>query len=366
MNLYLDYNATAPMKRAVREAMIRAMSSCGNPSSVHAAGRAARATVEGAREQIADLVAVNPAQVVFTSGGTEANNMAVRGWAGPVLASAVAHDSVLACAPATTIPVDRDGLVDVFALERLLGSLTQPALISLILVNNETGVVQPLDAIVPVARKYLARIHGDAVQLPGKMPLNFKALGVDMLSLSAHKLGGPQGVGALVVAENMALESLLRGGGQEKRRRAGTENVAGIAGFGQAAALAHEDLAHQQQLGLWRDALECAIRNVAPDAIFAGENAQRVANTSCIIMPGVRSATQLMAFDLAGIAVSSGAACSSGKVAPSHVLQAMGFDAESSLSAVRISLGWDTQPSDVNAVAQNWQILYERTGRRAA
>lgn len=354
------------MKRAVRETMLRAMGLCGNPSSVHAAGRAARAVVEGAREQVATMVGVNPAQVVFTSGGTEANNMAIRSWQGPVLASAVAHDSVLACVAGPTIPVDKDGLVDVAALERMLAALGQPALLSVLLVNNETGVIQPMEAVLKVARKYLSRIHADAVQAAGKIPLDFAALGVDMLSLSAHKLGGPQGVGALVVAENMTPEPLLRGGGQEKRRRAGTENVAGIAGFGQAAVLAREDLAQQERLALWRDAIESGIRNVAPDAMIVGEETARVANTSCIVMPGVRSATQLMAFDLAGIAVSSGSACSSGKVMPSHVLQAMGYDAESALSALRISLGWDSQPGDVNAVVQNWQILYERTGYKAA
>ncbi len=354
------------MKRAVREAVIRAMTLCGNASSVHAAGRAARAVVEGARAQVAEMVGAIPAQVVFTSGGTEANNLAIRGWQGPVLASAVAHDSVLACVDGPTIPVDQDGLVDLGALEQMLAALGQPALISVILVNNETGVIQPMDGVVKIARKYLARIHCDAVQAVGKIPVNFAALGADMISLSAHKLGGPQGVGALVVAENLELKPLLRGGGQEKRRRAGTENVAGLAGFGQAAALAREDLAQQERLALWRNAIERGILNIASDVVIAGAGVPRVANTSCVVMPGVPSATQLMAFDLAGLAVSSGAACSSGKVAPSHVLRAMGYDAESALAAMRISLGWDSRPDDVNAVVQNWQMLYERAGRKAA
>lgn len=363
---YLDYNATAPMKRAVRETIVRAMTLCGNASSVHSAGRAARAVVEGARAQVAAMVAARPEQVIFTGGGTEANNLALRGWQGPVLASAAAHDSVLACLMAPAVPVDQDGLIDLAALEQRLEALGQPALISLILVNNETGVIQPMAPVVALARKYLARIHCDAVQAAGKMPLDIAALGADMLSLSAHKLGGPQGVGALVVADNLNLEPLLRGGGQEKRRRAGTENVAGLAGFGQAAVLVQEDLVQQEQLALWRDAVETRIRGIAPDVMIAGADARRVANTSCIIMPGVPGATQLIGFDLSGIAVGSGAACSSGKVTPSHVLQAMGYNTESARAALRISFGWDSHPDDVIAVVQNWQMLYERAGRRAA
>ena len=366
MTRYLDYNASAPLKPAVRERMMYALSQGGNPSSVHSVGRAARNLLETAREQVAHMVNVSPSQVVFTSGGTEANNMALRTWTGPVLASAAAHDSVLACVMEPTIQVDCRGYIDLTALESRLKPSQQPALISVIGVNNETGVIQPMDDLKRLAQKHGARIHYDAVQAAGKIPLDFTRLGVDFLTLSAHKLGGPQGVGALICGAGYAGNPFIRGGGQEKRRRAGTENVAGIVGFGHAASLIHDELNLQSQLAIWRDQMEHAIITAAPDAHFVGSEVPRVANTSCILMPGVPSATQLMAFDLAGIAVSSGSACSSGKITPSHVLGAMGYDPESAGSALRVSLGWDSRPEDVMAVVQNWQMLYERTGRKVA
>lgn len=367
MTIYLDYNASAPLKPSVKAAIMTALDSVGNPASVHQAGRRARAHLETAREEIARLVAVKPAQVILTSGGTEANNLAILPWSGTVLYSATEHDSVRAAINenAIIVPVDGNGLIDLAALEQLLKTAKPPILLSVMLVNNETGVIQPYQAIAALAKRAQARLHCDAVQALGKLPLDFAALGADCLTLSAHKIGGPQGCGALIVAENLPFAPLLRGGGQEMRRRAGTENLLGIVGFGAAARAAHDDIALQATLRLWRDALEQAIQAEAPDAVFVGQGAERVANTSCVIMPGATSATQLMAYDLAGFAVSSGAACSSGKVNPSHVLRAMGYDANAADSAVRISLGWNTQSGDSAAFAANWVKHYRATRLRA-
>lgn len=363
MTVYLDYNASAPVKPSVKTALAGALDSLGNPSSVHSTGRRARALLETAREQVAQAVKVKPSQVVFTSGGTEANNLAIMPWVGIVLYGATEHDSVRAAAgeKAVVVPVDGCGLIDLNALEGLLAAAKPPVLLSVMLVNNETGVIQPYEPIVALAKSFGARLHCDAVQALGKLPLDFNALQADCLTLSAHKIGAPSGCGALIVAENMPLAPLVRGGGQEMRRRAGTENLLGIIGFGAAAATVQDDIARQPQLRAWRDAMEQAIRIAVPDAVIAGKGADRVANTSCLIMPGAPSATQLMAYDLAGFAVSSGAACSSGKVNPSHVLRAMGYDAAAADSAVRISLGWNTQSEDSAAFAAAWGAHYRAT-----
>lgn len=368
MSIYLDYNASAPLRPAVKAAIAAALDGAGNPASVHQAGRRVRALVENARAAVAQLVAVKPAQVVFTSGGTEANNLALLPWGGTILYGATEHDSVRAAAGANAraVAVGKDGLIDLAALEQQLAVAQPPVLLAIMLVNNETGVIQPYAEIANLARRYHARLHCDAVQALGKLPLVFHSLGADSLTLSAHKIGGPQGCGALIVRDNAPLEPLLRGGGQEMRRRAGTENVLGIIGFGAAASVAHEDFARQPKLQQWRDALEAAILASAPDAVIVGQRTDRIANTSCVIMPGAPSATQLMAYDLAGFAVSSGAACSSGKVTPSHVLRAMGYDAAAADSAVRISLGWDTQSGDSAAFAAAWLRHYRATRSSAA
>lgn len=341
--------------------MVQALDSVGNPASIHQAGRKARSMLETAREQVAAMVGVQSAQIIFTSGGTEANNLACHGRAGSLLIGATEHDSILAQRHAVHIPVHSSGLIDLQALEQALAEAAAPVFLSIMLVNNETGVIQPILDIAALARRYKATLHCDAVQAAGKMPLDFAGAGLQMMSLSAHKIGGPQGCGALVVAEHVPLLPLLMGGGQEKRRRAGTENLVGIVGFGQAAALVAEDIARQSQLALWRDAMESALQCAAPDCIIAGQGAPRVANTSCMMMPQVKSATQLMAFDLAGFAVSSGAACSSGKVNPSHVLAAMGYDTAQADSAVRLSLGWSSQKEDSQGFTEEWIKLYQRT-----
>jgi cysteine desulfurase len=362
---YLDYNATAPVKPAVIEAMAGALGRAGNPSSVHRAGREARRALERAREAVAALVGASPATVVFTSGGTEANNQALGSIRGPCLVSAVEHDSVLAAAPAAErLPVDAVGRID---LERLSDRLAavRPALVSVMLANNETGAVQPLAEVAELAHRHGALVHCDAVQAAGKLAIDLARLGIDLLTLSAHKLGGPQGVGALVMGDGIEPAALLRGGGQERRWRPGTENLPGIVGFGRAAELALEDEGWRPRVGALRDRLEAEILAVAAAARVYGRGAERLANTSCLTMPGVSNQTQLIAFDLAGIAVSTGSACSSGKVGPSHVLAAMGVDPAEAATAIRVSLGWASTAFDVERFVAAWTRLHARTRRSA-
>jgi len=278
------------------------------------------------------------------------------------IASAIEHDSVLAAASTQRAPVTADGMIDLAALDRLLAADAAPALVSVMAVNNETGAIQPVAEAARVARRHGALVHCDAVQAAGRVPIDAAAWDVDFLSLSAHKIGGPQGVGALVVRAGVPLERLLKGGGQERRRRAGTENVAGIAGFGAAARAALDGLSGQTRLAGWRDRLERRVTEICPDAVVFAAGAPRVANTSCLTMPGVPAETQLMGFDLAGIAVSAGSACSSGKVATSHVLLAMGAGEDDAASAVRVSLGWASAAGDVDRFVAAWQALHARVG----
>lgn len=360
--VYLDYNATAPLRPAALEAMRAALAETGNPSSVHRFGRLARRRVEEARASVAALIGARPAQVVFTSGGTEANNLALAQPAARILVSAIEHDSVRAAAPtAVPIPVDRVGIIDLAALDRLLANESGPALVAIMLVNNETGVIQPVADAARIARARGARIHCDAVQAAGRIAVDFAALGVRTMTISAHKIGGPQGVGALIVDDEVALTPMLRGGGQERGSRAGTENVAGIVGFGAAARVALTELTDMPALAGMRDAMEARLDAAAT---VLGRGAPRVANTSCIGMPGVAAETQVMAFDLAGVAISAGAACSSGKVRASHVLQAMEAG-ELAGEAIRVSLGCATTQADVDRFTETWIGLWARLGARA-
>ncbi len=363
---YLDHNATAPLRPAARAAMLAALDDFGNPSSVHGFGRRARHIVEQARAAVAALAGVAPDRVIFTSGATEANATALAEAGGRgVLVSAIEHDSVTAAVPgATAIPVTAAGVLDLAALDRLLATGPAPALVAVMAANNETGVIQPVAEAASLARRHGARLHCDAVQAAGRLPVTLAGLGAATLSLSAHKLGGPAGVGALVLGEGVEVAPLIRGGGQERRRRAGTENVAGIAGFGAAAAAAAaEGIADQDRLAALRDGLERRIRLLCPDAEIFGAGADRLANTSCLTMPGVPAETQVIAFDLAGIAVSAGAACSSGKVAASRVLTAMGVAGDRAGTAIRVSLGAGTTAADIDAFVAAWQALYRRAGR---
>jgi cysteine desulfurase len=360
--VYLDYNATAPVRPEAADAMTAALGEVGNASSVHRFGRATRRRVEAAREAVAALVGARPSQVVFTSGGTEANNMALRGTGRPrILVSAGEHDSVLRAVPeAERIPLRRDGRIDLTALATMLAGDPRPALVSVMLANNETGVVQPVAEVAMLARQFGARIHCDAVQAAGKLPVDTARLGVDLMTLSAHKLGGPQGAGALIVADEAPLQAIVHGGGQERGFRAGTENVPAIAGFGAAAQAAMAGIDGMKRLGEWRDRLEAQVRRVAPMVTIHGADAPRLANTSCIGLPGVSAETQVMALDLAGVAVSSGSACSSGKVHPSHVLAAMGVARGEAGSAIRVSLGWRTAESDIERFLDAWSRVARR------
>ena len=343
--VYLDHNATAPIRPQAAQAVAEAMSVLGNPSSVHGFGRAARRLVEDARDSLAQWLGAEPAGVIFTSGGSEANNLAVSGFGGRrLVVSAIEHPSLRDVAPAASIPVDAQGVVDLAQLERILEEDRRPALVAVMLANNETGVIQPVAEAARIAHRHGALLHCDAVQAAGRIAVDLRALQADSLSLSAHKLGGPPGVGALVLADSGAsLEPLLKGGGQERRRRAGTENVPGIAGFAAAIEAADNPLS----LAAWRDELEARLAADCPGLVVFGAGADRLPNTSCLALPGLSARTAVMALDLAGVAVSAGAACSSGSVAPSHVLQAMGAGPLAQ-SAIRISLGWSSQKSDID------------------
>jgi cysteine desulfurase len=355
-SVYLDYNATAPLRPEAREAMLAALGEVGNASSVHGAGRAAKARLEAARRHIAGALGAQARQLVFTSGGTEANALALR-LAGhlPVAVSAIEHDSVLAQAPdAVRIPVSRSGVVDVAALAALL---TKPMLVSVMAANNESGVLQPIDEIALLVRTSGGLLHVDAAQALGKIDMN--GCPADFITVSAHKMGGPQGVGALVIKNDVAPEPLLRGGGQEFGHRAGTENIAAIAGF--SAAL--DATAWQAEAARLRDRLEDML---PAESVLIARNTPRLCNTALLWMPGVAAVTQVMNFDIAGFAVSAGSACSSGKVRQSHVLTAMGYDADVAGESIRVSLGWDTGEADVLAFADVWRAAYARLARKAA
>ncbi|MGI9421531.1 MAG: cysteine desulfurase family protein [Geminicoccaceae bacterium] len=360
--VYLDCNATAPVKPRVIEAMAETMAEVGNPSSVHAAGRAARKRLSTARAQVAALVGVSPEAVVFTSGGTEANNQALAGM--PVMASAIEHPSVMSLADMQAcVPVDGDGLIELAGLSDLLAS-QHAATLAVMMANNETGVIQPVKEVAAIAREAGVRLHVDAIQAAGKIPIDFPGLGADTLSLSAHKFGGPQGVGALICREGVEPAALLQGGSQERRFRAGTENLPGIVGFGLTAALALEDNGFADRVGALRDRLEAEIADLAPNARIIGAGAPRLPNTTCLALPGIGHDTQLIHFDLAGIAVSAGSACSSGKVGASPVLAAMGLPDEVAASAIRISFGWNSDESDVDRFLLAVGELLQRRGQR--
>lgn len=358
---YLDCNATAPVRPEAAAAVSAALAEVGNPSSVHGFGRAARARLETAREQVAALVGARPGQVLFTSGGTEANNLAI-GESGRtrILVSAIEHDSVLKAATCELIPVARSGVVDLAALDRMLAEERGPALAALMLANNETGVLQPVAEATRIAHAHGALLHCDAVQAAGKIAVDFAALGVDLMSLSAHKLGGPPGVGALIVADHVELGARQRGGGQERGRRAGTENLPGIVGFGVAAEIAAAELDAMARVTEMRDDLERRATAAVPGAAIFGREAARLPNTTCLSLPGLSSEVQVMGLDLAGVAVSAGSACSSGKVQPSHVLRAMGVDAPTAGSAIRVSLSWQSNAEDIEHFLSAWGELAAR------
>ena len=368
--IYLDWNATAPLRPQARAAALAALDIAGNPSSVHAEGRAARRLIEEAREKVAALVAAEPRNVVFTSGGTEANMLALTPASGPdgkapdrLLISALEHPSVLAggrfaAAAVQRVPATGDGRIDLAALADALAALEgSRALVSLMLANNETGVVQPVSEAARLTHEAGGVLHVDAVQAAGRIPCDINAIGADLLTLSGHKIGALKGVGA-VVRRDAAVPfpaPLIRGGGQERGARAGTENVAGIAAFGAAAAAALVDLgAEAGDMRALRDRFEAGLRSASPDIVVFGAGAERLPNTTLFALNSMKAETAVIAFDLEGVAVSSGAACSSGKVQPSHVLAAMGVPPELARAAVRVSLGPTTTQSEIDRTIQAW------------
>jgi cysteine desulfurase len=371
---YLDWNATAPLRPQARAAMAAAMETVGNPSSVHAEGRAARQILEEARERVAAAVGASPRNVIFTSGGSEANALALSRaieHAGRtcevVIASDVEHVSVLAGGDFGAVErftVERDGTASIAALQaRLEATISKGAkpLVALMLANNETGVIQPVRKAAELTHAASGLLHVDAVQALGKMSLDIKDLGVDLLAVSAHKIGGPMGVGALILgSEALHVRGSRFGGGQERNRRGGTENLIGIAGFGAAAVEAVRDLEGEGRrlLGL-RQRLEDGLKAIWPEAIIFGEKAPegRVANTLQFAIPGLKAQTALMALDLDGIAVSSGSACSSGTMKFSEVVRAMGYELEIAEGAVRVSMGWTTTEAEIESFLNAWRKL---------
>jgi cysteine desulfurase len=362
-HVYLDWNATAALRPQAQAAAIAALDVTGNPSSVHAAGRAARRIVEGAREQVAALVGAQARDVVFTSGGTEANMLVLSPLLGDTLqVSAIEHPSVKCAgrfAAAEEIPVTTDGVVDLAALERMLAGRSRP-LVSIMLANNETGVIQPVAEAAVLVHAAGGLLHVDAVQGPGRIGCDFSALGADLMTLSSHKIGGPQGVGALIKKDGLSLDALIKGGGQERGTRAGTENVAGIAGFGAAAEATRtgwrDEAARMKTL---RYGFEGKIKVISPKLVIFSEAAERLPNTTLFSVAGMKAETAVIAFDLEGVAVSSGAACSSGKVSPSHVLAAMGIAPELARGAIRVSLGYATTEGDIGTILNAWGKLAE-------
>ena len=374
---YLDYNATAPLREEVREAFAVALSLYGNPSSVHWEGRAARGAVEAARIAVAGLVGARPQDVIFTSGGTEANALALAAQAGEAwhcYMSAVEHPSVLSGGrfyreTTTVIPVTRDGVIDLGILAKELEKHHLGGwrpFVSLMAANNETGAVQPVAETSKIVHEAGGLFHTDAVQAAGRIELDMAAFGADMLSLSAHKIGGPKGVGALVLGTGASVEPLIKGGGQEGRRRAGTENVAGIIGFGVAAELAAADLRNMGAMANLRDELEKGVLAIAPDAVMLSTGVDRLPNTTCIAVPRAKAETLVIGLDLAGVAVSSGAACSSGKVEASHVLRAMGVPEEVAQGAIRVSLGFATKRDDIENFLKAFAELINRLRPKVA
>jgi cysteine desulfurase len=354
--IYLDANATEPLRPEAREAVLAALDLIGNPSSIHRSGRTARAVMENAREAIAIRFGATPANVVFTSGGTEADALAIHalGQGRTVIIGATEHDAVRAAAPdALVLPVDRDGVADLDVLGSLLAN-SAPALVCLMLANNETGTVQPVARAGELCRRAGALLHVDGVQAAGRMPVDLRALGAHSLAVSAHKLGGPKGVGALLLApECTGLKPLIAGGGQERGRRGGTPPLPAIAGFGAAVAA----IGDRKPIAVLRDVIERAA--FAAGGIVLAGAAPRLDNTTCLALPGVRADAQVIALDLDGFAVSAGAACSSGKVAESHVLAAMGLGPLAG-QAIRVSLPWNVTEGDVAAFLPAYARMAER------
>lgn len=371
---YLDHNATTPLRPEARAAMLDALAETGNPSSVHREGRRARAIVENARRAVGDLAGCDPRSVIFTSGATEANTTVIEQarWS-DVAVSSVEHASVLEPArrrgagAVTVLGVDGNGLID---LDALRAWLDRPGkgerLVSVQWANGETGIVQPIHEVAELVVSNAAYLHVDAVQAAGRIAIDISDLKAAFVTVSSHKIGGPQGVGAIIQGSGGELpRPLLVGGGQENRLRSGTENVAGCAGFGAAARRAREDACDQARIVALRDRLESGVKEMTAHAVVIGEGGPRLSNTSSIALAGGRAETSVIAFDLAGVAVSAGSACSSGKVGRSHVLAAMGIEDALAQSAIRCSLGWSSTTEDVAQFLDAWERVMNKTSAGA-
>ncbi|UVW84078.1 cysteine desulfurase family protein [Wolbachia endosymbiont of Aedes albopictus] len=363
--VYADYNATAPISENVKKSIFEVLlKQTLNPSSLHKRGQEARKILQDARDNIRDAIGVpSDKEIVFTSGATEANNLVMRGIAGYLhVISAIEHPSILnsACNPCI-IPVNLEGIVDFLELEKILSELKgNKAIVSVMMANNETGVIQPVKEIAEIAHKFGAICHTDTAQSVGKIKVNMEDLGVDLLTLSAHKFGGVAGNGVLIFNKELAIEPIIIGGGQEKGFRGGTENIVAIAGLSAALQNIPDLLSKMDEVKELRNQLECKLLNLASDIRIFGKNSKRLPNTSFIYMPGVKSDVQLMHFDLNHIAVSNGSACSSGKVEPSHVLLAMGATKEQAECSIRISIGPETKPQDIKKIVDCWYNIYKK------
>jgi cysteine desulfurase len=374
MPVYLDNNATTPLRDAVKTAYAEALDIWGNPSSIHSLGQQAKAALDGARRQVADLFNVRAENVVFTSGGSESNTLALRGAmeatdARRLVISPVEHPSVIKMAHAlaeegnclvSELLVNSDGIVNTGSLEGFLKK-GDVGLVSVMYANNETGIIQPIGKISDLCLQYGVPLHVDAVQVAGKLPLDFPAMNIDLLSVSFHKMGGPKGLGALIINPKVAMHAVQIGGGQERNRRAGTENVPAIVAAGVAAEIAKEKLSSEyQQVEVLHDTLEKGLKTIANNIKIVGENVERVPTTTCFIAPSITAETALMALDIEGVCISSGSACSSGKIEPSHVLLACGYSKEEALSALRVSIGRQNTVKDINTFLAAFKKVYNK------
>jgi len=361
--IYFDHNATTPVRPEVIALMTKIMGDAGNASSTHHAGRAASMLVEKAREQMAAAINTRPAQIIFTSCATESINTILKTFRGErILSSSVEHAAVLDCGQAEMeiIPVDDSGIIQIDALEDALRRDPKPALVNIMMVNNETGVIQPIKDIAKIVHQYDALLHVDAVQALGKILVDFQDTGADYMSFSAHKIGGPQGVGCFAFAAQKPIRPLLVGGKQEKRQRAGTTNVAGVAGMGLAAEMAVANMGIYDNLAIWRDDVETRLQSQIDGLYVNGADAPRVGNTISLTCPDITNTVQMMNLDLEKICVSQGSACSSGVTKPSHVLLAMGLSEDDALATLRISMGWNTTQKDIESFIDSYSKIIKR------
>ena len=361
MAIYLDYNATTPIREEVKQRMLEVMGPPLNSSSVHSYGRKAKSYLQNARNSVGNLINANNDQIIFTSGGTEANSMIMQSSKRPLISS-VEHDAVIASSfNPEFIEVDSDGVVSLNKLESKI-KLINPDIISVMWANNETGVIQPIKEIVKIAKKFKIHVHCDAVQAVGKIKIDFKSSGLNSMAISSHKIGGPVGVGALIISDPFNINPIIFGGGQERGHRSGTENLIGIVGLGSASDLVSKDSELITNIALKQKQFEKLLRDNLCDIKIFGDNVERLPNTTCVYMPHLEANAQVIALDLEGYAVSAGSACSSGKVKSSHVLKAMNAEFASNKS-IRISSGWQNNQNDLEKLAHAYIELYKRSNK---